>query len=69
MRRPKDGYSELTTQPAMCFQASRRLRRTIHDGRVRLVQGNLKDLPWQECAVDKCLAVHVAYFMERKGGP
>ena len=51
---------------AMCLRASRRLRSTIHDGRVLLVQGNLKRLPWQECAVDKCLAVHVAYFMSAR---
>ena len=50
----------------MYFQASCRLRHAIHDGRVRLVHGSLKRLPWQESAVDKCLAVHVAYFMDAK---
>lgn len=50
----------------MCVRASRRLRHAIHDGRVRLVHGSLKSLPWQESAVDKCLAVHVAYFMDAK---
>jgi ubiquinone/menaquinone biosynthesis C-methylase UbiE len=50
--------------PVMSLQASRRNRRAIADGRVRLVQGSLNALPWQACAVDKCLAVHVAYFMD-----
>lgn len=50
----------------MYFHASRRLRHAIHDGRVRLVHGSLKSLPWQESAIDKCLAVHVAYFMDAK---
>ena len=50
----------------MYLQASRRLRHAIHEGRVRLVHGSLKRLPWQENAVDKCLAVHVAYFMDAK---
>ncbi|HEY1982338.1 MAG TPA: class I SAM-dependent methyltransferase [Xanthobacteraceae bacterium] len=52
--------------PTMCFRASRRLRHAIPDGRVRLVHGSLRKLPWPESAVDKCLAVHVAYFMDEK---
>jgi ubiquinone/menaquinone biosynthesis C-methylase UbiE len=50
--------------PVMCSQAGRQNSRAIDDGRVRLVQGSLNALPWQACAVDKCLAVHVAYFMD-----
>jgi ubiquinone/menaquinone biosynthesis C-methylase UbiE len=52
--------------PAVSFQGTRRNRSAIHEGRVRLVQGSLDALPWQGGAVDKCLAVHVAYFMEAK---
>lgn len=48
----------------MSSQASRLNRRAIKDGRVRLVQGRLDALPWQGGTVDKCLAVHVAYFMD-----
>jgi SAM-dependent methyltransferase len=50
----------------MSLQASRLNLRAIQDGRVRLVQGSLDALPWQDGAVDKCLAVHVAYFMGAK---
>jgi len=51
---------------AMYLQASRLNRPAIHEGRVCLVQGSMDPLPWQEGAVDKCLAVHVAYFMEAR---
>jgi SAM-dependent methyltransferase len=52
--------------PAMSSRACRLNRRAIQDGRVRLVQGRLDALPWQSGTVDKCLAVHVAYFMDAK---
>lgn len=50
----------------MSVQASRRNRRAIRDRRVRLVQGRLDALPWRDSVIDKCVAVHVAYFMEAK---
>lgn len=52
---------------AMYFQAGRRNRHGIRDGRVCLVQGSLNSLPWQEGTIDKCLAVHIAYFMDADG--
>lgn len=52
--------------PAMFFRASRLNRRAVQDGRVRLVQGSLDALPWQDGTIDKCLAVHLAYFMNAK---
>jgi SAM-dependent methyltransferase len=52
--------------PAMSLKASRLNRRAIQDGRVHLVEGKLDTLPWQDGTIDKCLAVHVAYFMDAK---
>jgi ubiquinone/menaquinone biosynthesis C-methylase UbiE len=52
--------------PAMSFRASQLNRRAVQDGRVHLVQGRLDALPWEDGTVDKCLAVHVAYFMNTK---
>lgn len=44
-------------------KASRRNCRAIREGRVHLVQGRFDALPWEQGAIDKCLATHVAYFM------
>jgi ubiquinone/menaquinone biosynthesis C-methylase UbiE len=49
---------------AMYMSATRRNRRAIREGRVRLIHGRFDALPWEEGVIDKCLAVHVAYFMD-----
>jgi len=65
-RQLKDRSFGIDHSAVMSLQASRLNLRAIQDGRVRLVQGSLDALPWQDGAVDKCLAVHVAYFMGAK---
>lgn len=47
----------------MYISASRRNRRAIREGRVQLMRGDFAALPWRQGSIDKCLAVHVAYFM------
>jgi SAM-dependent methyltransferase len=49
---------------AMYRQASRRNRAAISGGRVSLVCGRLDTLPWKPASIDKCVAIHVAYFMD-----
>ena len=48
----------------MYMSATRRNRRAIREGRIRLIHGRFDALPWEEGVIDKCLAVHVAYFMD-----
>ena len=49
----------------MLAQASRRNRRTIGEGRVRLRLGRFDALPFEPESIDKILAVNVVYFFHK----
>jgi SAM-dependent methyltransferase len=51
----------------MLRQASRRNRKAVRDGRLRLQQGCFDALPWPTALFDKILAVNVAYFFREDG--
>lgn len=53
--------------PAMLARARRRNARTLGAGRMELVDGDFRRLPWADGAFDKVLAVNVAYFFDGAG--
>ena len=59
---PESTVLGIDQSPEMVAQASRRNKRAIGQGRVRLHLGGFNALPCDSCSIDKILAVNVVYF-------
>lgn len=51
----------------MLRQAARRNAGTLACGRMTLLEGDFRHLPWPDATFDKVLAVNVAYFFDAEG--
>jgi SAM-dependent methyltransferase len=64
---PRGRVYGVDPSPAMHVSAARRNRKALAAGRVRLSQGDIRDLRLAAESIDKILAVNVVYFLDGDG--
>jgi SAM-dependent methyltransferase len=66
-RTPGGQVFGLDQSDRMLQQAANMNQVAIDAGRMQLVKGQFRPLPWMDCTFDKILLVNVAYFFDSEG--